>query len=101
MPLTLVRSDSNANLWQACVGRFLDDDGEIEEDVVLDGVGELANIVAGAAKNAIGDVSISVPQVVVGEKHRLHISNKAPTIAIPFDTDWGKFSIEFIIQSTA
>ncbi len=28
MPLTLVRSDSNANLWQTCVSRFLDELGE-------------------------------------------------------------------------
>ena len=28
MPLTLVRSDSNANLWKACVGRFLDELGD-------------------------------------------------------------------------
>jgi RecB family exonuclease len=28
MPLTLVRSDSNANLWQTCVSRFLDELGD-------------------------------------------------------------------------
>ena len=74
------------------------------EDQVLDGLGELANIVAGAAKAAVGrpDVSLSLPQVVLSEEgHRLHHSAKMPGIGIPFTSDHGEFVLEFrVIRSS-
>ncbi len=64
---------------------------------ILDAIGELVNIVAGAAKAAIGrsDVSISLPQIVLSkEGHQLHHSAKMPGIGIPFESEFGPFVME-------
>ncbi|MDP7033076.1 MAG: chemotaxis protein CheX [Planctomycetota bacterium] len=71
------------------------EEAPLEADV-LDGVGEIANIVAGALKGAVGrsDVSISLPQVVLSQGHRLHYSVKMPSLVVPFTCDMGPFQIE-------
>lgn len=65
------------------------------DDIVKDAVGELANIVAGAAKKDLSqyDISISLPTVVIGEGHELQGGKEVIPMAVPFDSPLGIFSL--------
>jgi chemotaxis protein CheX len=67
---------------------------------VLDGVGELVNIIAGNAKQGLADfrISISLPGVVVGSGARIHWPEGVPVIAIPFDSELGTFSVNVSLK---
>ena len=67
---------------------------------VSDAIGELANIVAGNVKKEIAQVqlSISLPQVVIGPKHKLSVQSTLPTIVVPFSTSMGDFAIEICLK---
>lgn len=61
-----------------------------------DAVGELANMVAGGAKAHFEglDISISLPSVIVGEKHNVSASRSSPRLIIPCTTEAGVFHVE-------
>lgn len=61
-----------------------------------DAIGELANMVAGGAKAKFDglDISISLPNVIVGENHNVSASRVAPRIVVPCDTQAGQFQVE-------
>jgi chemotaxis protein CheX len=61
-----------------------------------DAIGELANMVAGGAKAQFDglDISISLPNVIVGENHNVSASRVAPRIVVPCDTEAGQFHVE-------
>jgi chemotaxis protein CheX len=63
---------------------------------VSDAIGELVNIVAGNVKKDIPEfqLSISLPQVVVGMQHVLSSQTSVATIVIPFTSSMGEFTIE-------
>jgi chemotaxis protein CheX len=67
---------------------------------VADGIGELANIVAGNAKKEIQGIalSISLPQVVIGKNHVLSVQSAIPVVIIPFSTPMGDFVVEFSLK---
>jgi chemotaxis protein CheX len=67
---------------------------------VADAIGELANIVAGNVKKEIPQVqlSISLPQVVIGMKHVLSCQSSLATIVVPFTTPLGDFAIEICLK---
>ena len=61
-----------------------------------DAVGELANMVAGGAKCQFEglNISISLPNVIVGHNHNVSASKNAPRIVIPCSSDAGTFLVE-------
>ncbi|HEX8916108.1 MAG TPA: chemotaxis protein CheX [Humisphaera sp.] len=60
-----------------------------------DAVGELTNMVAGAAKSTLnGGASISTPVVVVGTAHTMPRLKDVPSIVIPCRCKFGDFSVE-------
>ena len=61
-----------------------------------DAIGELANMVAGGAKAHFEglDINISLPNVIVGQNHRVSDSKSTPHILIPCSTDGGDFFVE-------
>ncbi len=61
-----------------------------------DALGELANMVAGGAKAQFEglDVSISLPNVVVGKNHNVSASKTSPRIIIPCSCESGNFEVE-------
>lgn len=64
-----------------------------------DAIGELANMVAGAAKKDLGlPASISVPTVIVGTGHTVARLSDVPCVVIPCSTASGEFSIEVNIK---
>ena len=61
-----------------------------------DAIGELANMVAGSAKAKFEghNVSISLPNVIVGKEHKVLHSQTCPRIQIPCDTPLGVVVVE-------
>ena len=68
---------------------------------VTDGIGELANIVAGNAKQDLSKfkLSISLPNVVIGKSHFLASPSGSPTIAVPFTSPIGEFAMEVCLKT--
>jgi chemotaxis protein CheX len=65
-----------------------------------DAIGELANMVAGAAKSAFGPgTAISVPSVVMGAGHSVAPLHDVPCVVIPCKTDAGNFAVEVNIKA--
>ena len=67
---------------------------------VLDGVGELVNIIAGNAKRDFGDsqIEISLPGVITGNNYKIHWPDGVPVIAIPFSSELGEFSVNVSLR---
>ncbi|UUO04599.1 chemotaxis protein CheX [Blastopirellula sp. J2-11] len=65
-------------------------------DDVVDAVGEIANMVAGAAKAELEEfeLSISLPNVVVGSPPDIRFPSEVHAIAIPFECPWGPMSLK-------
>jgi chemotaxis protein CheX len=65
------------------------------DDVVTDAIGELANIVAGAAKRDLAQykISISLPTVVMGSGHEVGGPKDIIPMLVPFITPFGEFSL--------
>jgi len=61
-----------------------------------DAIGELANMVAGGAKAQFEglNISISLPNVVVGKDHNVSSSKGEKRVLIPCDTELGDFLVE-------
>jgi chemotaxis protein CheX len=65
------------------------------DEVVKDAIGELANIVAGAAKRDLTQykISISLPTVIVGDNHEIQGGKEVIPLGVPFESPFGKFSL--------
>ena len=63
---------------------------------VCDAVGELTNMIAGAAKAQLAhlDLSLSIPNMVMGRDHQVIYPSSVQPICILFDSDVGEFMIE-------
>ncbi|OPX19564.1 MAG: chemotaxis protein CheX [Desulfobacca sp. 4484_104] len=70
---------------------------EINDDI-KDAVGELTNMISGVARRRLSEIGfcfkIAIPTVVSGPGHQIKHMSKGPTIAIPFDTTAGSFTVE-------
>ncbi|MCG8568813.1 MAG: chemotaxis protein CheX [Spirochaetes bacterium] len=67
---------------------------------VLDGVGELVNILAGNAKKDLTDfrIDISLPGVITGHKYKINWPKGVPIITIPFKSDLGDFTVNVSLR---
>jgi chemotaxis protein CheX len=77
-----------------------DELSELDEDCI-DAIGEIANMVAGNAKNGfpVANTSLSVPTVVIG-KHEVNYPSSIPIISIPCETTEGKFGVDIALKTT-
>ena len=82
------------------VGRFAGRTFTALSNEVLDGVGELVNIIAGNAKKDLASyrIAISIPGVIVGDSYRIRWPEGIPVIAIPFESDLGAFSVNVSLR---
>jgi chemotaxis protein CheX len=73
---------------------LMSDITEMSDDV-LDAVGELVNIVSGAAKADLEEYNlmISLPNVITGREHEIHFPSDVKPLSIPFETDWGPITL--------
>ena len=69
---------------------------------VLDGIGELANIVMGNLKDALeqgsGDLAITPPTVVHGDNMIVRARAKQEWLVVPFTTYHSKFEIRMVLK---
>ena len=92
---TVVVSFSEPVALQAASTMLLTEFTEIDDEV-LDAVGELTNMVAGAAKAELEeyDLMSSLPNVITGSGHEVHFPSDVTPVSISFDTDWGPLTLE-------
>lgn len=69
---------------------------------LTDGIGELANIIAGFAKKDLAQykLSISLPNVIVGRNHIINTPTGAQTIIVPFTCAIGDFCMEVSLKTS-
>jgi chemotaxis protein CheX len=70
---------------------------------VIDGVGELINIIAGNAKQGLMDfrIEISLPGVITGTTYRIHWPDNIPVVTIPFESEIGSFTVNVSLRDIA
>jgi chemotaxis protein CheX len=72
---------------------------DIDEDIVIDTVGELANMITGCAVSILTekgyDLDLTVPTVVHGPEHKVVHQTDGPKIVIPYSSKQGNFTVEF------
>lgn len=92
---TVVLNLSESAALKAASAMLMMEITEINDDV-LDAVGELTNMVAGAAKTDLAqfDLSISLPNVVTGKDHEVRFPSNVTPVCLPYDTDFGPVSLE-------
>lgn len=75
---------------------LMEEIGTLDESV-QDAIGEMGNIIVGDARRALKDhgldVTISLPNVVLGKGHKISRRPNVPCIAIPFTTPFGPFEV--------
>jgi chemotaxis protein CheX len=83
------------------VSKLLGTEIKIIDRDVADGIGELANIIAGNAKQHLAQfqLSISLPKVIVGQSHWILAQKSIPSIVVPFKSSLGEFSMEVALKS--
>lgn len=90
--------DAAAGIVKAFTGSPVDTEGPDFSDAI----GELANMVAGAAKTSMGqNANISTPTVVRGKGHTIARLSDVPSIIIPCGTEVGDFAIEVNVKRAA
>lgn len=70
---------------------------------VCDAVGELTNMIAGAAKAQLAhlELSVSLPNVISGQAHVVHYPSEVKPFIILFESDMGPFAIEVGFSSAS
>jgi chemotaxis protein CheX len=92
---TVVLSLSEEVALKAASTMLMMESNTVDEDV-LDAVGELTNVVAGAAKAELEEyqLQVSLPNVITGQGHDVHFPSNVTPICVPFDSPWGGLSLE-------
>jgi len=74
---------------------------ELNEEV-MDAAGEIANMISGQARQeleAAGKVLYAaIPTVISGKSHTISHMTSAPIMAVPFNTEFGEFTIEVCFE---
>ena len=67
---------------------------------VIDGVGELVNIIAGNAKKDLKDfrIEVSLPGVITGNRYKINWPKDIPVITIPFESNIGNFTVNVSLK---
>ncbi|MEN6452278.1 MAG: chemotaxis protein CheX [Thermoguttaceae bacterium] len=70
---------------------------------VTDAVGELTNIIAGAAKAKLEHLALdlSLPMTVIGKNHMLGFPQDAISVCIPYGCAWGDLAVEVALVEKA
>ncbi|MFP5386917.1 MAG: chemotaxis protein CheX [Bacteriovoracia bacterium] len=69
---------------------------------LLDGAGEITNMIFGQAKIKLNDrgygIKMALPQVISGKNHTLTSLSKGPTVVVPFKSTAGDFFVEVFLS---
>ena len=83
------------------VSKMLDSEIKVVGPELTDGIGELANIIAGNAKQGLAQyqLSNSLPNVIIGKDHNIARQSVIPTIVVPFVSQLGEFAMEISLRT--
>ncbi len=83
------------------VSALLGSEIKIVGSELTDGIGEIANIIAGNAKQHLQNFNllISLPQVIIGKDHVIAGQKGVPTLVVPFNCSFGDFSMEVALKT--
>ncbi len=88
----------------ALANKMLPDEHHDIDHMVIDLVGELANMVIGDAKRQLQetglDFSLSLPVIIYGPNHLIAHKANAPVLAVPFFIDEGCFTVEAVYEKS-
>ncbi len=92
---TVVLSLSRNVALQAASVMLASEVDEVNADVI-DAVGELTNVVAGAAKAQLEQhkLMVSLPSVITGTGHEVRFPSDVTPICVQFETPWGPLALE-------
>jgi chemotaxis protein CheX len=84
------------------VGKFVGEDFTAITSGVVDGVGELTNIIAGDAKNRLVQkgykFEIGLPKIVTGRSYITAQNKSVPCLVVSFASEIGKFCLEVSLK---
>lgn len=74
---------------------------ELDQDVA-DGIGELVNVIAGQAKRGMAEFGIldcrtTLPNVILGSRHRVFYQRNVERCAVLFQTEFGPFLLQRVL----
>ena len=84
------------------VGRLLGMDITIVDDTIIDGLGELVNIITGSAKAQLSDlncppINLSLPTIVRGTNYAVSYPSGSTWIELPFESELGDFNLRITL----
>ena len=82
---------------------MLQEPRSVIDDDVVDTVGELVNMVAGAAKAHLEklELRITLPTIITGKSHCVEFPSHVVPICIPFHCEWGEVLVEYgLVEET-
>jgi chemotaxis protein CheX len=87
----------------AMISRFSNYDYRALSREVIDGVGELVNIIAGNAKKDLLNyrIDISLPGVITGNTYNINWPQGVPVITIPFESEIGNFTVNVSFRQSS
>lgn len=69
---------------------------------ILDGAGEITNMIFGQAKIVLNDqgygIKSALPSVISGREHSLNTITKGPIVVVPFKSAVGEFFVEICLS---
>ncbi len=85
----------------AIIGKMVGTEFRSIDSSIIDGVGELVNIIAGSAKARFKghSISLSLPTVVRGSIYKLNNLSNTVWLTVPFTSDLGSFFISVCFKS--
>lgn len=84
------------------VSRFTGMEVDPRSGLVIDGVGEFTNVIVGSAKERFDlPLNLGIPNVVVGEKHKVTFPPQAKPLRVTFESDFGPMLIDFGFSSSS
>ncbi len=90
------------SLIQAVIRGMLGDEVTEVGTEVRDAVGELTNMISGAARRSLGEdglsLSAGIPRVIDGPAHKIAHLCRGPVLAIPFSSEYGYMVVEVSLQ---
>jgi chemotaxis protein CheX len=94
----MVVSFSEKAILQIVANMLMEPPKEEVDDDIIDAVGELTNMICGGAKAQLAKLNykfdLATPTMIVGKGMEISYHSDAPTIVIPFTSEYGNFVIE-------
>lgn len=99
----VVLSFSESFARQASGVLLMAEPNEVSDTEMIDAVGELTNMVAGAAKARLEEFSLSMglPTVIMGSDHAVHFPSNVHPLTVPYETPWGPLALEVGLVAAA